>query len=1484
MEDTPRILIVDDDESSCRSLTRIFDKTGYETETAGTGREATEKAQARFFNLALLDIRLPDMEGVELIAPLQELHPDMVVIMVTAYASAETAVQALNEGASAYVTKPLNMDAVLATIREALEKQRAEDALRKSEAILNETQKLAKVGGWELDLETRERTWTEEVSRICEVAPDYNPTFETGFSFYTPEHRPIIEQAVQGAIETGEPWDLELQIITAKGNRRWVRTRGRAHREDGRAVRLSGTFQDITERKQAEESLHQHAAQLEALREVELGLAAELDLDDLLRSIVSRAVELLGGYLGAIDLYRPDLDMLEWIVSVGLDQPPPASFLHRGEGLCGKVWESGEPLIVNDYHQWEGRAAGWESYPFQAVMGVPVRWGEEFLGVLEVSVASPRTFSPADAELLSLFANQAAIAIRNARLYDDARSRAERLAVVNRIASAVGAILELDDLMETVYQEIDSIFHADAFFIALYDEEANELDFRIQVDEGVREPAGRQPLEAGLTSLVVAEKKSLLIRDMEQERDRLPSPEVWGTMKLPASWLGAPMLIGQRLMGVICVQDYRPYAYGEDEELLLSTIADQVAVAVEQARLYEAEREQRRRAQSLEKAAAALTATLDPDRVLDRILDEVSYVVPNDAANIMLIEGDQVRAVRWRGYERFDADDLFSTLELDFSELVGLRQMAESREPLAIPDVTTYPGWVQVHEWLRSYAAAPIIVHDEVIGFLSVDSVTPGFFSQAHAEALRAFANHAAAALENARLYEAVQQELTERKRAEEALRQRHRQLSVLNRMGRALAGTLELARIYRIAYEHVAQLVDSPNFGISLYDPTTRTLQAEFMLDEGELIDAARFPPLDVDMEPTQGRVRAIATRQPEIITDYPSVLEKARDGGGVRVGVSKDEHVTGAAMYVPMVAQDQVIGLLEVQSYQLDAYGVEHAALLGPVANQIGLSIQNARLFDEIRRRADETAALLATAHAISSLEREAVLETIASQAKALFKADGSRIHLIEPDGETLRCVVALHERAEAALATRLKLGQGLTGHVALNGEPEIINAALGDPRAMQMPGTPVEQETLALAPLKVHERVVGVMTVTRLGEERPFTPSDLALLTAFADQAAIALENARLFAQTQRRLEYLRALHEVDAAITASLDLGVTLDILLNQVTTQLHVDAADVLLFTPHTQRLEYAAGRGFRTAALRHTHLRLGEGLASRAALEQQIINIADLRQDKDAFERAPLLDGEGFISYFGVPLIAKGKIKGVLEVFHRAPLHPSEEWVDFLETLSTQAAIAIDNAELFEDLQHSNVELTQAYDTTLEGWAHALELRDHETEGHSRRVTEMTVRLGRAMGVSQEELVHVRRGALLHDIGKMGVPDSILLKPGSPTDDEWDIIRQHPVHAYEMLRPIPYLRPALDIPYYHHERWDGAGYPQGLKGEAIPLPARIFAVVDVYDALTSDRPYRDAWSEEDAVEHIHEEAGQHFDPEVVGEFLEIINPSASEHC
>jgi PAS domain S-box-containing protein len=357
-------------------------------------------------------------------------------------------------------------------------------------------------------------------------------------------------------------------------------------------------------------------------------------------------------------------------------------------------------------------------------------------------------------------------------------------------------------------------------------------------------------------------------------------------------------------------------------------------------------------------------------------------------------------------------------------------------------------------------------------------------------------------------------------------------------------------------------------------------------------------------------------------------------------------------------------------------------------------------------------------------------------------------------------------------------------------------------------------------------------------------------------------------------QQQLEHLTALVEIGRAINFSFDLRLSLTTLLTHAMVQLRVEAADILLFNPAARTLEYVCGRGFRTKVIEKTRRPLAEGYAEKAAQDPRIVRIPDLSKRHDGLIGGVDLAPEDFVSYYAVPLIAKGKFMGVLEVFQRAHQARREGWPDFLKALASQAAIAIDNATLFDSLQESNTELAQAYDATIEGWSRAMELRDQVTEGHTERVAVLTVKLGRLFEMSEAELVQARRGALLHDIGKMGIPDGILLKKDQLTEAEWIVMKKHTIFACEMLSPIRYLRLALDIPCSHHEKWDGTGYPLGLKGEQIPLAARIFSVVDVWDALRNERHYRSSWPREKVREHLRALSGTHFDPRVVSMCLD----------
>ncbi|HEX6304160.1 MAG TPA: HD domain-containing phosphohydrolase [Anaerolineales bacterium] len=543
-----------------------------------------------------------------------------------------------------------------------------------------------------------------------------------------------------------------------------------------------------------------------------------------------------------------------------------------------------------------------------------------------------------------------------------------------------------------------------------------------------------------------------------------------------------------------------------------------------------------------------------------------------------------------------------------------------------------------------------------------------------------------------------------------------------------------------------------------------------------------------------------------------------------------------------------------------------------------------------EQIRRHTERTQALAEISQLIVEvgLDYQAIMDAVTRRVAELV-GDACFISLLSDDGRQMELASIFHAKPGAVDPLREKFVttcsagyEDLHRRVIETGQPismddlpeHEVAAAI---RTDDQPD--LEQYglySMVVVPLRAQDRVIGTLSLCRDQEGRAYEEDERVFLREIADRTALAITNAQLFEKAQHHLNKLQGLREIDLAITGSMDLQIVLGTVLDQLRTQLSVDAASVLLLNPHTMMLDYGAGKGFRTQALRHEQFRLGQGYAGRAAQERRLTKIADLRHDQTDVSRSAFFHAEAFVSYCAVPLLAKGQVKGVLEVFQRSSLGFNQEWIDFLEALAGQAAIAIDNNGLFDDLQRSNHELVLAYDATIEGWSRALDLRDKETEGHTQRVAEKTLRLAEAFGVRSTELVHIRRGALLHDIGKMGIPDRILLKPGPLNEEEWVLMRKHPQLAYEMLAPISYLRPALDIPYGHHEKWDGSGYPRGLGGKAIPLAARIFAVVDVWDALSSERPYRPAWPEEKIREYLEQQKGEHFDPEVVDAFFRLM--------
>ena len=921
-------------------------------------------------------------------------------------------------------------------------------------------------------------------------------------------------------------------------------------------------------RSEAEEAVRKQARRLEALREIGLELAAKLDLDTLLQSIVERAVELIGGKFGALDLYQPEEDALKWTVGVGSLPMALGLTLHRGEGLSGKVWETGRPLVVEDYSRWEGRAVNLDGFPYRAMVGAPIQWGEEFLGVIIVGSDEPGVFTTADAELLGLFALQVAIAIRNAQLYAEKEKRLREQETLHRAAVLLSSSLDPQTVLERMAEEMARAVDATSAYIckqepgttaftvvAEYigpeacekervsdlgvtywedDEEflenmrAGRFDYSFIDDPDLDERERRHMEQYGAKSIVyiplhiegqlvgfaevwesrykrkftpdeialcqaIAQQAAVAIRNAQyvaalaEERERLAllhrlgermatSLDIhevarqalddvctvvgaqWGViavwnpdarrlrpvaasgydaemiaslaprLQLPlderslVGWVGVhrtpavvadvttderwlqvagfddrvrsalvvPLISRGELVGTMSMYSDQAGFFSQEHLQLVESAAATVAAAIANARLYEREREQRRFAEALAEAAAVVGSTLELEEVLDRILEQVSRVIPNDATNFMLIEGEDVRIVRWKGYEKFGpaSVDFVSDVVFRLSEVANLRQMKETQEPIVVPDTATYPEWVQVPEqaWLRSYAAAPIVVRGEVIGFLNVDSATPGFFTEAHLGLLKVFANYAASAIANARLYEETRRRALE----QETLRKAMLALSTVRNPDEAIERILaELERV--VPYDSASVQVLEGN--------TLRIVGGRGFPNLDELLGIT----FDITRDDSPNRLvveRRTFLIEEDVAEKYAEFRREPHAKAGIRSWLG-----------VPMVVGDRLIGIIALDKREPGFYTEEHARLAEAFAAQAAVALENAQLHARLRAHAEQLERRVE--------ERTAELRQERERVQAILDAAGEGIFVTDVRG----CIEYMNPAAEEMTGYRLE-----------------------------------------------------------------------------------------------------------------------------------------------------------------------------------------------------------------------------------------------------------------------------------------------------------------------------------------------------------------------------------------------------------------------------------------------------------------------------
>jgi PAS domain S-box-containing protein len=1185
--------------------------------------------------------------------------------------------------------------------------------------------------------------------------------------------------------------------------------------------------------------------QADILREATAAITTPLELEPLLETILEMLRKIVP--FDSASVILEDGDSRSIVAGLGL----PDGYTWIGKSFDDlPKWETltstRQPFIIPDAQQ-DPRFVKIKGTEYiHGWMALPLITRDVVIGYISVDSTKIGAYTEEHATSAQTFVNQASTVIENSRLFESEQKRRREAETLREAAAIVASTLDSGEAINLILDEMMHVVPYDSASIMLlgdgYLEIVGGKGWENRNDVlGLRFPVpGDNP-----NTEVIEQKQPVILGDARKKYapfNESPHDHIH-------SWLGVPLLVHGKVIGMIALDSKQDNYFKPEDAQLALAFSHNAAIAIENVRLYNAEQQKRQEAETLRQAAELISSSLEIDQVLDNILQSIKAVVPYESASVFLQEGKTLRIAAAQGFS--DPAVLFAASFPADDPLY--REIIADKQPIILADAqedSRFNDWGEsriIHGWM----GIPLIVRGIPIGCITLDSHEPDIYDKNLGALAQTFARHAEMAIENARLY---QQAVQAAERSD-----------VLHQVSQEVIRAIQvLDHTYTAIHEAASKLMDCDAFVITLRDEARQENHAVYLTEGDET-----FPPKRVPAD--QGLSGQI------INSGKPVILNNLKTDPPENVIHFGDERVVQSAVAVPMVIGDKVIGMISAQSYRTEAYGPEEQRILEMLASYAAAVVENSRLFTETRRRLYELEVVNRVSVNLRMAQNlDAMLPIILNEALIVMSTDVGAIWLYDPVSGQLNMTTARGWLQTLSTYT-LKPGEDISGHVFITGEPYFTEEFQADPHVTQINQELIPPDWSGLCvPIRTSQNIIGVICAAAK-HPRHFNKNDGNLLTTLSEMAGNAIQRASLHSQTELQVQRLMALREVDTAISSSMDIRITLDLLIEHLINQLKVDAVAAAIFNPDLQQLTYSAGRGFRAVPIGRVSLPLNRSLGGRVVLARQPLKFLDASEEIELLSTKSPFATEGFLSYIGLPLIAKGQVKGVLEVFHRHTLNPDNEWLDFLHTMAGQAAIAIDNAQLLENLQRSNQELAMAYDNTLEGWGRALELRDKETQGHTRRVTDLTLRLARLVGVPEQDLVYIRRGVLLHDIGKMGIPDHILNKPGKLTEEEWEIMRQHPRYAHDLITPISYLRSAEDIPYCHHEKWDGSGYPRGLKGYDIPLAARIFAVVDVWDALTSDRPYRGAWPRKKVIQYLQDESGKHFDPFIVEQFIQMIS-------
>ena len=1042
------------------------------------------------------------------------------------------------------------------------------------------------------------------------------------------------------------------------------------------------------------------AEELATLRSIGLATTSTLNLREQLRLLYENVNQLLRADTFFVGLYDDTHDELrvEYVVEEGWFLRPIQVTLDQA-GLSGWVIRNQKSLLLDDLQNDENLPAtpAHITRPARSWLGVPLMLKERIIGLICAQSFQPNAFTHEDERFLIAVAQHVALALDNARLFSESERRTRELTLLNEISRAISASLDLDVVLERAAHALaDQLGYR---YVSIYELDGDLLRCKASVAD--RERGETWDISRGVLGRVARTGRPALVTNVQADTDY-----VSGHDDVLAE-ICVPILREGRVLGVVNVEESRTGTLKEDDLALLSVLSEQLAIASTNASLYREALGRERFATRLGQMGMTVTSTLDLMQLIEILCRESLALFGADTAAIYLREAgrDAPRQETRSGGNGNDGVIVVQSSNTDRARLVCRAAAGSGRDALLGTFVEVDQlgnllartlrlarGFV-VHDARNSSQlamdlreivqpesclAVPIMKERDVIGVLVLcDRQNAQRFGEPELNRAAIVASQAGLAISNARLLQEAQR--------------RAKEQSSLYEIGLAVSSTLDLNEQLRIIYEQITKHFSLSGFDIALRDENDE-LNFALFIDQGKQLEPFTKPIPEAGFA---GWV--VSSRRPLVIDD----IERQWDSLPVKPGEHGVPAEDSSYIGIPLLIKSEAIGVMALQRIPVEPFTVDEQRFLFALAQQVAFAVDNARLHQRSQRSAAQQSLLYQASRRIAgALNLDTLLTGIVEALSQDFGFQAVLIMFLDTETNELRPAASSPDVREHLKPTyRQALGKGLMGLAALTGQTQLSNDMQNDARVIKL-AYPMHSSEAAV-PIKSGERVIGVLNVESDVKDA-FADDDVRMFEAISDQLAVAIENAKLFTRAQERLARINALQNIEVAILSTMNLVDRLDLILEHVVTQMRADIGVIFMRDSQTRELFGLRQRGSRDIrAFRELRLKPGEGAAGWIMDRGEPLYLPDVRRDTRWVIRQTS-ESEGIVSYLGVPLQVEGRTIGVIDVSTRTERLFTDEEINFFNTLASHAAVAIENARLYEQTRAQLEQLRNTQDRLVE--------------------------------------------------------------------------------------------------------------------------------------------------------------------------------------